>query len=74
MLKFCSQQNIRSQMQMVHFPRYIEKTALTVIDLNINLVKKRYAIMISFNSVNLCSKEQVTAKSTIQVRKKVQCD
>jgi len=30
--------------------------------------------MIFLNSVNLCSKEQVTAKSTIQVRKKVQCD
>jgi len=41
MLKFCSQQNIRSQMQMVHFSRYEEKIALIVIDLNINLVKKK---------------------------------
>lgn len=58
-------------MQMVHFPRYKKKTALIVIDLNITLVKKKkYAIMISFNSLNLCSKEQVTAKSTIQVRKR----
>lgn len=34
----------------------------------------RYAIMISFINVNLYSKAQMTAKSTIQVRKKVVCD
>lgn len=70
-------------MQMVHFSRYREKIALIVTDLNIILErkikrkkknKKINAIMISLNSINLCSKEQVTAKSTIQVRKKVQSD
>lgn len=61
-------------MQMVHFSRYKEKTALIFIDLNINSVKEKICYYDIFNSVNLCSKEQVTAKSTIQVRKKVQCD
>ena len=35
---------------------------------------KKYAIILLFNSINFCSKEQVTAKSAIPVRKKVQCD
>lgn len=55
---------------MVHFSRYKEKIALIFIDLNINFRKRRYAIMMSSNNINLCSKEQVTAKSTIQVRKR----
>ena len=38
------------------------------------LRKRRYAIMISSSNVNLYSKAQMTAKSTIQVRKKVVCD
>lgn len=75
MLEFCSQPNITSKMQMAYFSKDKGSLGLIVSFWFVyQLRKRRYAIMISSANVNLYSKAHTTAKSTIQVRKKVVCD